>query len=128
MTSKQSLLDCLGSGELGWVQPEFWLVSSFSYWEEWWYGLLFSLASRVAVDPLWNQEVRGTNRFAIHFPFISQFPTFTFRSREVRGLLLDLNSYGGTDPIGMSNLYFDEERWCSGPSSRCGILPASSFG
>ena len=27
--------------------------------------------------------------------------TFAFRSREVRRLLLDLDPYGGTDPLGM---------------------------
>ena len=27
--------------------------------------------------------------------------TFAFRSREVKRLLLDLDSYGGTDPLGM---------------------------
>ena len=31
-------------------------------------------------------------------------PTFSFRSREVKRLLLDLDSYGGTDPLGMFNL------------------------
>ena len=29
------------------------------------------------------------------------FTTFAFRSREVKRLLLDLDSYGGTDPLGM---------------------------
>ena len=31
--------------------------------------------------------------------------TFAFRSREVRHLLLDLDPYGGTDPLGMFPLY-----------------------
>ena len=31
--------------------------------------------------------------------------TFAFRSREVRRLLLDLDSYGGTDPLGMFPLF-----------------------
>ena len=31
--------------------------------------------------------------------------TFTFRSSEVRRLLLDLNPYGGTDPMGMFPLF-----------------------
>ena len=54
--------------------------------------------------------------------------TFAFRSREVKRLLLDLNSYGGTDPLGMFPLFFEEDRCGSGPSSCCGISPASSFG
>ena len=29
------------------------------------------------------------------------FTTFAFRSSEVRRLLLDLDPYGGTDPLGM---------------------------
>ena len=31
--------------------------------------------------------------------------TFVFRSREVKRLLLDLDSYGGTDPLGMFPLF-----------------------
>ena len=31
--------------------------------------------------------------------------TFTFRSSEVGRLLLDLDLYGGTDPLGMYNLF-----------------------
>ena len=31
--------------------------------------------------------------------------TFAFRSREVQRLLLDLDSYGGADPLGMFNLF-----------------------
>ena len=31
--------------------------------------------------------------------------TFAFRSREDRRLLLDLDPYGGTDPLGMFPLY-----------------------
>ena len=33
------------------------------------------------------------------------FTTFTFRSSEVRRLLLDLDPYGGTDPLGMFPLF-----------------------
>ena len=33
------------------------------------------------------------------------FTTFAFRSREVRRLLLDLDPYGGTDPLGMFPLF-----------------------
>ena len=32
--------------------------------------------------------------------------TFAFRCRDVRLLLLDLDSYGGTDPLGMFPLFF----------------------
>ena len=31
--------------------------------------------------------------------------TFAFRSREVKRLLLDLDSYGGTDPLGVSSFF-----------------------
>ena len=31
--------------------------------------------------------------------------TFAFRSREIRRLLLDLDPYGGTDPLGMFPLF-----------------------
>ena len=33
------------------------------------------------------------------------FTTFAFRSSEVRHLLLDLDPYGGTDPLGMFPLF-----------------------
>ena len=33
------------------------------------------------------------------------FTTFAFRSPEVKQLLLDLNSYGGTNPLGMFPLF-----------------------
>ena len=36
----------------------------------------------------------------------SSLTTFAFRSREVRHLLLDLDPYGGTDPLGMFPLFF----------------------
>ena len=32
--------------------------------------------------------------------------TFAFRSSEVRRLFLDLDPYGGTDPLGMFPLFF----------------------
>ena len=51
--------------------------------------------------------------------------TFAFRLHEVRVLLLDLDSFGGTDLLGMFPLFFEEDSWCSGPSSRCGISAAS---
>ena len=36
----------------------------------------------------------------------SSLTTFAFRSREVKQLLLDLDSYGGTDPLCMFYLFF----------------------
>ena len=53
--------------------------------------------------------------------------TFAFRSREVKQLLLDLDSYGGTDPLGMFPLFEEEDSCGSGPSYRCGISAAPSF-
>ena len=40
--------------------------------------------------------------------------TFAFRSSEVRRVLLDLDSYGGTDPLGMVPLFLKR---CYGPPS-----------
>ena len=37
-------------------------------------------------------------------PFLT---TFAFRSREVRRFLLDLDHYGGTDPLGMFPLFLE---------------------
>ena len=53
--------------------------------------------------------------------------TFTFMSREVKRLLLDLDSYGGTDPFGML-LFFSRRQLRICPLSRCGISAAPSFG
>ena len=41
-------------------------------------------------------------------PNLTSFP---LRSREVKGLLLDLDSYGGTVPLGMFPLVFEEDRF-----------------
>ena len=37
--------------------------------------------------------------------------TFVFRSREVKRLLLDLDSYGGTDQLGMFPLFLKKTVW-----------------
>ena len=54
--------------------------------------------------------------------------TFAFRSREVKRILLDLDSYSGTDPFGMFSLFFEEDSCGSDPSSCCDISAAPSFG
>ena len=54
--------------------------------------------------------------------------TFAFRSRELIRLLLNFESYGGTDPLGMLSIFFGEDSCGSGPSSCCGISAAPSFG
>ena len=45
----------------------------------------------------------------------------------MKQLLLDLDSYGSTDPLGMFPLFFEEDRQGSGTSSCCGISAAPSF-
>ena len=54
--------------------------------------------------------------------------TFAFSSRKVKWHLLDLDSYGGTDPLGMFPLFSEEDSGGSGPLSCCGISAAPSFG
>ena len=54
--------------------------------------------------------------------------TFAIRSRVVKRLLLDLDSYGGTDPLRMFPLFEEEDSCGSVPSSCCGISAAPSFG
>ena len=53
--------------------------------------------------------------------------TFAFRSSEVKRLLLDLDPYGGTDPLGMFPLFLKYGS-CSGSLSQCGVSTASSSG
>ena len=49
------------------------------------------------------------SREALHLPLTCHsspsLTTFVFRSREVRHLLLDLDPYGGTDPLGIFLLF-----------------------
>ena len=49
------------------------------------------------------------SRDQVNLPFTCHpspcLTTFAFRSREVKRLLLDLNSYGGTDPLGMFPIF-----------------------
>ena len=49
------------------------------------------------------------SRVAVDLPLSchpsSSLTTFAFRSSEVRRLLLDLDPYGGTDPLGMFPLF-----------------------
>ena len=42
--------------------------------------------------------------------------TFSFRSSEVRRLLLDLDPYGGTDPLGMFPLFLKRTADVMAPS------------
>ena len=44
------------------------------------------------------------------------FTTFAFRSSEVRRLLLDLDPYGGTDPLGMFPLFLKRTSDVTPPS------------
>ena len=61
-------------------------------------------------------------------PSLLSLTTYAFRSREVTRLLLDIDSYGGTDLFGMFPLFEEEDSCGSGPSSCCGISAAPSFG
>ena len=54
--------------------------------------------------------------------------TFAFRSIEVRRLLLDLDSYGGTDRLCMFPLFLNENSLFYGPPSLCSVSSACSSG
>ena len=51
---------------------------------------------------------------------LSSLTTFAFRSREVKRLLLDLASYGGTDPLGMFPLFL--KRTAEGLAPRLAVV------
>ena len=59
------------------------------------------------------------SREAVDLPLTCHpFPsltTFAFRSREVRRLLLDLDPYGGTDPLGMFPLFLKRTAYVMAP-------------
>ena len=54
--------------------------------------------------------------------------TFAFRSREVRQLLLDFDSYGRTDPFGMFPLFLKRTVDVMAPPSKCSVSAACSSG
>ena len=60
-------------------------------------------------DLLSNHFDSKQSREAVDLPFTCHpspsLTTFAFRSSEVRRLLLDLDPYGGTDPLGMFPLF-----------------------
>ena len=58
----------------------------------------------------------------------SGLSTFAFRSSEVRHLLLDLDPYGGTDPLGMFPLFLKRTTDDQISSSQCCVSTASPSG
>ena len=60
-------------------------------------------------DLLSDHFVSKQSKEAVDLPLNSHpspsLTTFAFRSREVRRLLLDLDIYGGTDPLGVFPLF-----------------------
>ena len=60
------------------------------------------------VDLLSDHFDSKQSRETVDLPLTCPSPslaTFAFRSSEVRHLLLDLDPYGGTDPLGMFPLF-----------------------
>ena len=85
---------------------EFLFVSSSSYWGG--DGLVCESVEKVEMQ---SAHFDGKqSRDPIDLPSTCHsspsLTTFSFRSREVRWILLDLDSYGGTDSLGMFPLYF----------------------
>ena len=75
------------------------------------------LAMLICIKSFWQQAVHRVCWSGTHLPSISCLNTFASRSFEVRLLLLDLDLYGGTDPLGMF-IFFN---WsCPGLPSQCG--------
>ena len=69
---------------------------------DWWVSHLVKL---ICCRIIWQQAVKGGCWSAAHSPSLT---TFVFRSSEVRRLLLDLNPYGGADPLGMFPFFLRE--------------------
>ena len=71
-------------------------------------GLVCELVGKA--DPLSDHFNSKQSREAVDLPLACHpspsLTTFAFRSRDVRRLLLDLDPYGGTDPLGMFPLFF----------------------
>ena len=76
---------------------------------------LVSEGGRLVCESIGMADLRSDNfdskqpREAVDPPLTchpsSSLTTFSFRSREVRRLLLDLDPYGGTDPLGMFTIF-----------------------
>ena len=52
-----------------------------------------------------NKQEREAVDLPLTFHPSPSVTTFAFRSSEVRSLLIDLDPYGGTDPLGMFHLF-----------------------
>ena len=82
-------------------------------------------------DLLYDHFDRKQFREAVDLPLTFHpspcLTTFTFRSREVRRLLLNLDPYGGTDPLGMFPLFLKGPADVI-PPSFCTVSAACSSG
>ena len=72
-------------------------------------GLVCESVGIIKADLLSDHFDSKQSREAVDLPITCHpspsFKTFAFRSSEVRRLLLDLDPYGGTDPLGMFPLF-----------------------
>ena len=89
-------------------------------------GLVCELVADLLSDHLGSKQ----SREAVDLPFTCHpspcLTTFVFSSSEVRRLLLDLNHYGGTDPLGIFLLREVLMLWPPPPTSLCSISVACS--
>ena len=65
-------------------------------------GLVRLICCRIIFD---SKQSREAVDLPLTYNPSPSFTTFAFRSSEVRRLLLDLDPYGGTDPLGMFPLF-----------------------
>ena len=92
--------------EVGCVRLKFGFVSSSSYWE----GGGGLVCETVGKADMLSAHFDGKqSKDPVELPSTyhpsSSLTTFALMSREVKRLLLDLDFYGGTDPLGMFPLY-----------------------
>ena len=95
--------------EVGCVRLKFGFVSSSSYWAGG--GLV---CDSVGKEDMLSAHFDGKqSRVPVDLPstchLSPSLTTFAFRSQEVKQLLLDLDSYGGTYPLGMFPLFLKKE-------------------
>ena len=80
-------------------------------------GLVCESVSKA--DPLLGHIDSKQSREDLDLPLTSHpspsRTTFTFRSSEVRRLLLDLDPYGGTDPLGMFHIFLKRTAYVMAP-------------
>ena len=85
------------------VRLEF--VTAAARWSKWWTGVQSVGKADLLLDHYDSKQSRESVDLLLTCHLSPSLTYFAFRSSEVRRLLLDLDPYGGSDPLGMFLLF-----------------------